>query len=191
MEIKKVDAEIEKPEMSKVNKFIEEILKTENEDIIGEFEVSTILEKGTKVRANMRNFSLIMDEPEIIGGSNEGPKPAEIVLAALGSCMEILYGIYAGLMNISLQSVKMTMKSSHGNAAMLNLKDGNSSLSSIEIKVEISSNASGEEIQKLNDIVVHHSPIFNTLLSPIPISGNFYLNGSKIQEIKEKYESKV
>ncbi|AFY39343.1 OsmC family protein [[Leptolyngbya] sp. PCC 7376] len=43
----------------------------------------------------IRNFKLIADEPESIGGNDKGPTPMEYVLAGLASCKAITIRMYA------------------------------------------------------------------------------------------------
>lgn len=50
---------------------------------------------GNKGTAAARDFKWIIDEPESIGGTNEGPTPTEFVNAALGACIAITLRMYA------------------------------------------------------------------------------------------------
>ena len=43
----------------------------------------------------MRGFSLVADEPEDKGGADEGPRPTELLTAALASCTAITVEMYA------------------------------------------------------------------------------------------------
>jgi uncharacterized OsmC-like protein len=42
--------------------------------------------EGLRSEVRARNFTLVLDEPESLGGSNSGPTPAELVLASLAAC---------------------------------------------------------------------------------------------------------
>ncbi len=56
------------------------------------FEVQTSLGEGLHSKATVRDFApLDIDEPPVLGGTDQGPNPVEVILAALGSCQEITY----------------------------------------------------------------------------------------------------
>jgi hypothetical protein len=42
--------------------------------------------EGLRSEANIRQFSLTVDEPPSLGGADTGPNPVELVLAALATC---------------------------------------------------------------------------------------------------------
>lgn len=52
-------------------------------------------ETGYKGTAKARDFEWIIDEPESLGGSNEGPTPTELLNAALAGCIAITLRMYA------------------------------------------------------------------------------------------------
>ena len=67
---------------------------------------------GLLSRAKMRNFELTVDEPPALAGTDQGPNPVELILAALGTCQEITYRFYADKMGIPLNSVSVIVKGS-------------------------------------------------------------------------------
>ena len=53
-----------------------------------------------------RGHELTLDEPLALGGTDAGPNPVEMVLAALGACQAITYRIWAALMDVRLDGVR-------------------------------------------------------------------------------------
>ncbi len=56
-----------------------------------------VRESGDPYRNEVFTHShrLIVDEPVPMGGNNEGPRPTELLLSALGSCISITLRMYA------------------------------------------------------------------------------------------------
>lgn len=52
---------------------------------------------------------MTVDEPPTLGGSDAGPNPVELVLAALATCQEITYRAYATALGVPLESVSVKL----------------------------------------------------------------------------------
>jgi len=73
------------------------------------FRIKARSENATKTIVKARNFEIIVDEPEDLGGTNAGANPVELVLAAYSGCLNVMAHIVAGEMNMNLNSVKIDM----------------------------------------------------------------------------------
>ena len=73
------------------------------------FSVDSRQVENLRSEAKIRQFSLTVDEPPALGGSDAGPNPVELVLAALATCQEITYRAYATALGIPLDSVSVKL----------------------------------------------------------------------------------
>ena len=55
------------------------------------------------------DFTLTIDQPKGFGGANSGPKPSEVLLAALAACQEITWRLYADALGIPLSSIRVEL----------------------------------------------------------------------------------
>ena len=144
--------------------------------------VKATLENGLRIRVNARSFEFISDEPEKICGANSGPRPTEYVLGALGSCMAILYSMYAVIDNIKIDKLIITLRGYDGDSRiMFDMKEGNPGFEKIDYNVEIESNDDYNKIKKLRETVERSSPIRDTISRPIPLTGNLTVNGVQVK----------
>ena len=67
--------------------------------------VGVELAAGLKVDVDIRKHRLTVDEPKGLGGTDEGPSPVELVLAALTTCQAITYRVWAMKLGIALDAV--------------------------------------------------------------------------------------
>ena len=51
--------------------------------------VKGISESSTRLSVSSGNFNMIIDEPEEMGGSNQGPTPIQVLLMALAGCLNV------------------------------------------------------------------------------------------------------
>ena len=65
---------------------------------------------GLHRRVSIRDFSVEVDEPPLLGGSDQAANPVEYALAAQATCQEITYRLHAAELGIPLTdvSVKLT-----------------------------------------------------------------------------------
>src|SRR5258708_38386986 len=67
------------------------------------------LREGFHSEVALREHRVTVDEPASLGGTNKGPNPVELVLAALGTCQEITYRAYATALGIPLDGVRVEL----------------------------------------------------------------------------------
>lgn len=142
------------------------------------FRASTELREGMHCTGKIRDFAAIdIDEPADLGGTDSGPNPVELVLAALGTCQEIVYRAYAAVLGIELESVTCDVR---GRLDLRGLFGMDPSIAAgfqkIMFETKVKSPASTEELAKLALIVEKHCPVLNTLQVPIEVVGNVTIN---------------
>jgi putative redox protein len=57
---------------------------------------------------------LVVDEPEVAGGANEGPSPTRTVAAALAACTAITVEMYAGRKGWDIGEVQVEVEMEYG-----------------------------------------------------------------------------
>lgn len=95
----------------------------------------------------------------------------ELVLAALGSCQEITYRLYADALGIPLTKVSVKVK---GHVDLQGLFAVDSSVrpgfQSIEAVVTLDSPAPQADLDRLKETVDRHCPVLDILRGPVPVS---------------------
>ncbi len=124
--------------------------------------------------ATIRQFRLAIDEPPALGGTDTGPNPVELVLAALASCQEITYRAYATAVGVPLDSVSVTLDGNLDLRGFFAVKDGvRAGFNGIRGTVTLRSSAPPEELTKLKAAVDAHCPVLDVLRNPVPVDLQF------------------
>ncbi len=72
--------------------------------------VNAQLHSGNRATITVRQFSWLADEPQLAGGTDEGPTPYEMLLGALAACITITLRLYAGHKGIPLRGVNVSVE---------------------------------------------------------------------------------
>ena len=110
---------------------------------------------------------LAADEAVIVGGTDTGPNPYELLLAALGSCTSMTVAMYARRKGWPLEAVTVRLRHSRVHAADCEACETRVGLlDHIDREVEFSGALSDEQRARLLDIA-NKCPVHRTLASEI------------------------
>jgi uncharacterized OsmC-like protein len=137
------------------------------------FESSSVLQEGFQSEVTVRQHKWFVDEPPALGGSDSGPNPVELILAALGTCQEITYRAYATALGIDLESVSVKLVGELDLRGFFGVNDqvrpGYQRVTGV---VHLTSSAPADVIQKLRDAVNAHCPVLDVLANKVPVELN-------------------
>lgn len=71
------------------------------------FRVKAHSENPTKTVVKARGFEIIIDEPQELGGTNQGANPVEFVLAAYAGCLNVMAHVCAKELGFNLKSIQI------------------------------------------------------------------------------------
>ena len=133
---------------------------------------------GLCCEAEVRDFiPLHVDEPPAMGGSNIAANPMELILAALGTCQEILYSAYAALLDVPLESVEVGLAGHMDLREMFDLQhECGAGFTKIRYETRIRSPAREADIRRLVETVERCCPVLDTLTRPVEVVGHVHHN---------------
>ncbi|MCS7060675.1 MAG: OsmC family protein [Anaerolineae bacterium] len=141
-----------------------------------EFVVHTRLVDRYQTQAVIRNFELTIDEPASLGGTDRGPNPVEVVLAALGACQEIVYATYAALLGVRIQRLEIRVTGQLDPRGFFNVADVPAGFERVEYEVDLQTDAPPDKTSQLIELVNRHCPVLDILQRPIPTQGHVRVN---------------
>lgn len=117
----------------------------------------------TNVKAGRHKF--VLDEDKAIGGTGEGPAPAEMLLASIGGCLLSTLHIWSRILKIPVKSVAVTVKGTVDAFKLLGIdKTIPAGFQDLIVEFKIESDASEEKIKELINAVEGHCPVHNSVI---------------------------
>jgi len=99
-----------------------------------------------------------------------GPKPSEVLLAALAACQEITWRLYADALGIPLHSVAVELDGLQDLRGFLGVDTSTrAGFEHIAGTVVVDSPAADTDIERLKRTVDLHCPVLDDLRAPVPV----------------------
>ena len=124
---------------------------------------------GFAQEVKIDSHELYADEPASYGGTDTGPSPYDLLLAALGSCTSMTIGLYARKRSWPLESITVSLRHSKIHAIdceECETKEGR--IDRIELDIQLTGSLTDEQRTKLIEIA-GKCPVHQTLTSEINI----------------------
>jgi uncharacterized OsmC-like protein len=137
------------------------------------FNITSESKNSTKLVVKARNFEMIIDEPENLGGTNEGATPVEFLLASLAGCLNVVGHLVAKEMGFDLKKMKIDIDGDLNPAKFLGKpsKDRTGYVQ-INVKITAETDANEETLKEWLTKVEQRCPISDNLQNPTPIKFN-------------------
>ncbi|MDR6290030.1 putative OsmC-like protein [Inquilinus ginsengisoli] len=133
-------------------------------------------------RIRIRDFQVISDSEADFAGYDLGPSSPELQLGVLGSCLTHIFLIQAADRGVPLESLEVEIR------GQIDPRAGRPGFEQVPIyphdityTVNVTSSASREEIDALQEAVERNCPILNLLKNPQQIGGEVRLTPSRAE----------
>ncbi len=127
------------------------------------------LEKGFLVEGGSRGFSITMDEPIELGGSDQGMSPGEMLLTSCGSCMCMVMTAFARQHGISIQSLSIDVEGDMDLLGYLN-GDPRPGFQEIRYRVNLQTPSDPDKVDKFLEFVKTRCPVADTIVNGTPMT---------------------
>ncbi|MET2986005.1 OsmC family protein [Aureibaculum conchae] len=120
--------------------------------------------------ANTRNFKLIIDEPEELGGTNEDANPVEYILAGLAGCLNVVGHIVAKELGFTIKKLKIEVNGAiNPNRLFGTSSEERAGFKNINLNLIPETDADIEILSQWLKIVEDRCPVKDNLTNETPI----------------------
>lgn len=127
-------------------------------------EVEAERESPVKTTVEARDFELVVDEPEDMGGTNEGPNPLEYLLAGQAGCLNVTATQVAQDMGIELEDLEIAIDGAFDVAAFQTEDpEERTAVQNIEVTLNAEASTDDETLQKWGERVEARCPVSDNI----------------------------
>ncbi len=127
------------------------------------------LDKGMQVDTESNGFKILFDEPEKMGGTNEGINPMSALLSVMGACQAIVATMFAKQFNIEFDDFYLEIEGDMDMAGIMQKKDVRSGFQEIRFTMHFKSDNSKEELEEFSKFIEKNCPISDSLANGVKL----------------------
>jgi putative redox protein len=132
--------------------------------------ISAKLVKDFKIVSNIRDHQVIVDQPPLGGGNDEGPSPLEFACLSLSACVVTIGQIIARQKRINLRGIEARVEAElDPDVYMGKTKDSRSGFIFYKVFTKVDADMSEEEKISLLEEIDRRCPISENLQNTTPV----------------------
>lgn len=130
---------------------------------------TTTWKSGAHSTTTLRNFTVPADEPDAIGGSNQGPCPMELVLTGLSACIAIGIVYSAAEDGVTVNAIEIDVEGDLDLRGLFEVSDVRPGFEEIRVAVRMDADAPQEKLEDLVDHGYRRSPVADSLEGKVTV----------------------
>ncbi len=147
------------------------------EDLV--FRVSGVAESPARFRAQTRHFTVLVDEPEELGGTNKAPNPVEYVLIGFGGCLNVMAHLIAQELGFTIRKLEIELKGTLNPDRLFGrANDQRAGYKRIEVQLKVDTDADEATLQEWLARINDRCPVNDNLQHSTPVTLSVVLHHS-------------
>lgn len=120
------------------------------------------LDKGMQVEVSAAGFKMIFDEPEAMGGTNQGMNPMSGALGVMGACQTIVAFMFAKQHGIELEDFYVDIEGDMDMNHLMGKTVGRTGFQEVRYQMHFKSDADEEKLEEFADFIEKTCPVSDT-----------------------------
>jgi uncharacterized OsmC-like protein len=127
-------------------------------------------ESETRTSVTARDFEITVDEPESMGGSDDGPNPLEYLISGQAGCLNVTGHQVAEEMGIELDDLEITIEGEFDPAKFAGEDvDERAGYQQLRVTIEAETDADRETLERWVERVEERCPVTDNVENATPI----------------------
>lgn len=119
--------------------------------------------EGMKSEIEAGKHKLVIDEPQQMGGTDQGADPLATLLGSLAGCETVVANMVAKEIDFDLQNISFDINGTLDMRGLMGKADVKPYFDTVNIKAAVATSESQDRVEELQEIVDQRCPVFTTL----------------------------
>ncbi len=134
------------------------------------FRIHASSESPARMRVSARSFTLVLDEPKQLGGTDQGPNPVEYVLAALAGCLNVTGHLVAREMGFTLRGLEVDAEGTLNPDRLLNRPtQDRAGFKAIRVTLQVEAETDNATLERWREAIEQRCPVSDNLGAATPV----------------------
>ncbi|MGD0883463.1 MAG: OsmC family protein [Thermodesulfovibrionales bacterium] len=152
-----------------------EFFKRKPESAVYKPKVSSRHVRGLYTETKVREHLVKSDYGEAAGGTNLAPNPIELLLSAIGACIEAAFYEFAVHEGFTIHSLSVDVEGTLDLRGLFMLDDVSAGFQDVRYIFAIETPDEEGKVRELAEKVVAHCPVVDSLIKPTAVSGQILI----------------
>ena len=130
--------------------------------------------------ARARDYTLACDEPASLGGTDAGPNPLEVFMAAVGFCENVTFARFAALRGLDFDSLETSVRGHWDRRGQGEWEGVEPAFRDFVVETRIASDAPLETIRQVARTAHVRCPMHASIRKIGPVVDKLFVNGAEI-----------
>ena len=126
---------------------------------IHHFEIEAAATGHCRLEARARHHKVVIDEPEIRGGSDSAATPLETMLSSYLACLNVITHLIADEMEIGIDALSMSLDAAFDTDGIRNSTPTTLPFPEIALTMNVTTSASDAEVARLREDLEKRCPV--------------------------------
>ena len=133
------------------------------------FTVAGQSESATRIAIQVRDFTLVVDEPPSLGGDDQGANPVEYILASYVGCLNVMAHLIAAEQGIQIRSLRIEASGPLNPARLFGQPgDDRAGYKNIDVVFHVESDADERALATWLETIQARCPVHDNLTNLTP-----------------------
>lgn len=134
---------------------------------------------GQNMAPPPRRFTIMVDEPELLGGIDAAPAPLELLLSALAGCVTLGTATNAAMFGVPVDGIETDLEAHIDARGFLGHdKSVRNGITDINYTITVQSPAPEDKVRRCKETIDRKSPVRDTLANPVNVTSKFVFKPS-------------